>query len=64
MIKPKPGSSGGPKKQAAGPKEPQKPAPQKEGAEFLAGRKAEYKRIKDKLGPVVNLPPEPGKDGG
>jgi hypothetical protein len=64
VIKPRPGSSAGPKKQTAGPKEPQKPAPQKEGAEFLAGRKAEYKRIKDKLGPVVNLPPEPGKDGG
>jgi hypothetical protein len=26
---------------------------------FLDGRKAEYKRIKDTLGPVVNLPPPP-----
>ena len=58
VVKPKRGSSG-PKKQAGGSKEPQKPAPQKQGDEFLAGRKAEYKRIKDEVGPVVNLPPAP-----
>ena len=59
VIKPKRGSSTTAKKQAGGSKEPQKPAPQKQGDEFLAGRKAEYKRIKDEVGPVVNLPPAP-----
>ena len=59
-IRPKdgPSSTARPKKQA-GTKAPQKPAAQPESAEFRAGRKAEYKRIKQELGPVVNLPPEP-----
>ena len=64
VVKPKPGSSPAPKKQTAGPKEQKKPAPQSETEEFKRGRKFEYERIKDELGSVVNLPPEPGKDGG
>ncbi len=64
VVKPRPGSSAAPKKQTAGPKEQKKPAPQSETEEFKRGRKFEYERIKDELGPVVNLPPEPGKDGG
>ena len=63
-LNPRPGSSAGPKKQAAGPKEEKKPAPQSETEDFKRGRKFEYERIKDELGAVVNLPPEPGKDGG
>jgi len=63
VIKPKRGSSG-PKKQAA-PKEQEKAAaPKSETDEFKRGRKFEYERIKGELGSVVNLPPEPGKDGG
>ena len=64
VIKPKPGSSAAPKKQTTDTKEPQKPAPQSETEDFKRGRKFEYERIKGELGPVVNLPPEPGKDGG
>ena len=64
VIKPKRGVPAAPKKQAAGPKEQKNPAPKSETEEFKRGRKFEYERIKGELGPVVNLPPEPGKDGG
>jgi hypothetical protein len=62
VIKPRPGSSAKPKKQTAVPKEQKEPAAQSETEEFKRGRKFEYERIKGELGPVVNLPPEPGKD--
>ena len=64
VVKPKPGSPAAPRKQAAAPKEQKKPAPQSQTDEFKRGRKFEYERIKGELGSVVNLPPEPGKDGG
>jgi hypothetical protein len=64
VIKPTRGSSAAPKKQPAAPKEQAKPATKSETEEFKRGRKFEYARIKGELGPVVNLPPEPGKDGG
>jgi hypothetical protein len=64
VIKPRRGSPAAPRKQMAAPKEQQKPAPQSETEEFKRGRKFEYERIKVQLGPVVNLPPEPGKEGG
>lgn len=58
-IKPRPGpSSAAPKKQAASTAAP-KPKPKDSDDPFLQGRKAEYKRIKDTVGPVVNLPPPP-----
>jgi hypothetical protein len=62
-IKPKPGSTG-PKKQTAAPKEQKQSAAQSQTEDFKRGRKFEYERIKGELGSVVNLPPEPGKDGG
>jgi hypothetical protein len=63
VIKPKRGSPG-PKKQTAAPTEQKKSAAQSQTEDFKRGRKFEYERIKGELGAVVNLPPEPGKDGG
>ena len=59
VLNPRPALSGGQKQKAAPKSDNTKPAPQKQSDEFLAGRKAEYKRIKDEVGPVVNLPPAP-----
>ena len=64
VIKPRRGSSSTPKKQTAASKEQKKSVPQSETDDFKRGRKFEYERIKSELGSVVNLPPEPGKDGG
>jgi hypothetical protein len=58
-LKPRPGqSSAAPKKPAASTTAP-KPEPKDSEDLFLLGRKAEYKRIKETVGPVVNLPPPP-----
>jgi hypothetical protein len=54
-LTPKRGATAATPKQQAAPK----PVPKDANAAFLEGRKAEYKRIKDTLGPVVNLPPPP-----
>ena len=58
-LKPRPGPSGAaPVKRAHSTVAP-KPKPMDSDDPFLQGRKAEYKRIKDTVGPVVNLPPPP-----
>ena len=56
QIRPRPGS---PKKKAVPKTEAQTSAAKPQSADFLAGRKAEYKRIKDKLGAVVIMPDPP-----